>query len=79
MRETATGERSALEDTPTMGSLRDLTTVQATRTAQAKRGGRESEWGGGKQVRLLSRTMRHRRRDARRECQLVRRSVRVQS
>ena len=30
-------------------------------------------------MRQLSRTHRHRRRDARRECQLVRRSARVQS
>ena len=30
-------------------------------------------------MRLLSRTQRHRRRDERRECQLVRRSARIQS
>ena len=37
----ATRERAARADAPTVGSLRDLTTAQATRTARATRGGRE--------------------------------------
>ena len=41
MRETATGERAAQADAPTVGSLRDSATAQATRTARATRGCRE--------------------------------------
>ena len=72
------GERAAQADAPTVGSLQDSATARATQTAQATRGGRERV-GRGELVRPLSRTKRHRRRDARRECQLVRRSARVQS
>ena len=78
MRPTATEERAARADAPTVGSLRDSARARATRTAR-RREGVGSKWGGGQLVRLLSRTQRNRRRDVRRECQLVRRSTRVQS
>ena len=72
-------EREPRKQMPRLWAFCGIRRQREQRGRRWRREGVGSIWGKSHLVRLLSRTQRHMRRGARRKCQLVRRSARVQS